>query len=235
MNSCELSGSVDVSQQHSQQNAEKFYSVDSVSNLSSLIGADRKSRAGRSHLTGLETEGPPAVLTNTDSPSQPRPQSFHLAMFSSVCLPWLSCTHKLSINCSHRQALKLALEDRRTCWPMEELHSAAMILQQCWTMTELDLLWWRNRAISSRIPSLTRINWELKEGQVTVGLLAFIISLADILWWMTWPYVVRRMCRQDRQQRQSRLWRRGFHQGFQRHHAVKLHQLILYRTCTCRN
>lgn len=110
-----------------------------------------------------------------------------------------------------------------------------MISQQCWTMTELDLLWWRSRVISSRIPSLTRINWEWNEGQINVGLLTFIITFVDVLWWMAGPYIVGRMCRQDRQQRQSWLRRRGFHQGFQRQHAVKLHQLILYSNCTCTN
>lgn len=193
------------------------------------------SRAVRSHLTGLETEGPRGVLTNTDSPSQPRPQSFDWALFYSVWLSWVSCTCESSINCTQRQVLKLALEDRRTCWPMAELHSEAMISQQCATMTELDLLWWRSTAISSRIPSLTRMNWELQEGQINVGLLTFIFNLVDLLWWTVWSYIVWRMCRQDRQQRQSWLRRRGFHQGFQRQHAVKLHQLILYSDCTCTN
>lgn len=67
---------MDVSQQPSQLNTEKFNSIDSVSDLRSLIDAGIMSRAVRSHLTGLETEGPRGVLTNTDSPSQPRPQSF---------------------------------------------------------------------------------------------------------------------------------------------------------------
>lgn len=45
-------------------------------------------------------------------------------------------------------------------------------------------------------------------------------------------YIVWRMCRQCRQQRYGRLRRRGFQQRFQRHHKVKLHQLLLDQNYT---
>lgn len=68
-----------------------------------------------------------------------------------------------------------------------------------------------------------------------LALLTFMFTLVDLLRWTVCSYIAWRMCRQDRQQRQSWLRRRGFHQGFQGQHAVKLHQLILYSNCTCTN
>lgn len=194
------------------------------------------SRAVRSHPTGPETEAPRGVLTNTDSPSQPRPQSLGLSVALQP-LPVLGIVHTQANRKLHTNAsVKAWIRGHRTCWPTEELHSEAMISQQRATMTELDLLWWRSGAISSRIPSLTRMNWELKkERQINAGLLTCIVTLVDLLFWTVWSYIVWRMCRQDRQQRQSWLRRRGFHQGFQRQHAVELHQLILYSNCTCTN
>lgn len=148
----------------------------------SLVDAGMTSHAVRSHLTGLETGGPRGARINTDSPSQPGQQVFDLALFSSICLSWISCPRRPSVYCAQRQALKCALADWRTCWPMEELQREAIISQQRVTITELDLLWWRSRAISSGIPSLTRMNLEFKQGKINVGSLIFIFTILHILW-----------------------------------------------------
>lgn len=49
-----------------------------------------------------------------------------------------------------------------TCWPMQELHRSAIILQLCVIIAELDLRWWSSWPISSSSPSLTRTSWKSK-------------------------------------------------------------------------